>query len=406
MRLAVVVNSFPALSESFIFRKVIGLRERGVDVTVLANSRRNDRALFATQLAEQEWPATRFSPLAAGAARLPLALAPLLTRQAASASRLLAQATKCYGRGKRALRAWALALPLVAGGYNLIHFTLSGLAVSYRDALPLLKPAKLLVSCRGTGEQITPLLDPARADELRHMFAAVNRVHCVSAEMRGVVEQYGVPKGRAFVNHPAIDATLFRRSTPYRTERSAPLHLLSVGRLHWVKGLEYALLAMQRLANEGLTIHYTIIGGGPEEERLRFMVSELGLGEHVYLAGRQPAEQVRAALEQADIYLLSSLSEGLSNAALEAMAMELPVVATDVGGMAEAITDGLEGLLVPPYAPELIAAGVRTLASDAGRRRTMGKAGRRRVEAEFSLTRQIDVFVHEYRELLDGGERS
>jgi glycosyltransferase involved in cell wall biosynthesis len=102
----------------------------------------------------------------------------------------------------------------------------------------------------------------------------------------------------------------------------------------------------------------------------------------------------------ADVYLSPSLSEGMSNAVLEAMAMAIPVVSTDVGGMPEAIHDGCEGLLVPPRDAAALSEKVALLLCDSQRRRQMGLAGRRQVERNFDLARQLDRFVAAYHDLL------
>ncbi|MGH7720995.1 MAG: glycosyltransferase, partial [Gemmatimonadaceae bacterium] len=300
------------------------------------------------------------------------------------------------GTGSRSLRAWALGLPLAAGEFDIVHFEYSGIAVSYLDVLSLLAPAKLIVSCRGAAEQITPLVDAKRAEGLRAMFAVVDRVHCVSNDMVDTVRQYGLDPRRAFVNYPSIDLGEFRRLRPYRAATEGPVRIVSTGRLHWKKGFEYALLAVRKLLDAGHDVSYAILGGGPEEERLRVTISDLRLAGCVELRGRQPSGAVRSALEEADIYLLPSVSEGLSNAALEAMAMELPVVSTSAGGMAEAIDDGLEGLLVPTRDADALARRIEDLLRDPGRRAEMGRAGRRRVERQFSLEGQTARFVEEY----------
>jgi hypothetical protein len=78
------------------------------------------------------------------------------------------------------MRAFLLALPIKQSDYDIIHFEMSGIAVAYLDALPLLKPAKLVTSCRGAAEQITPLIDPTRGEKLRQVFKEMDLVHCVS----------------------------------------------------------------------------------------------------------------------------------------------------------------------------------------------------------------------------------
>lgn len=400
MRLAVVVNSFPVVSETFIYNKVMGLRDAGLDVTVVAHSPRNDSPLFAARLNGSPVDFVDYSLGARGRRSLAFAVGKTWLYNPRAAMRLRRQAQKLYGRTRRAARAWMLALPLKLGEYDLIHFEYSGLAVSYLDALPLLAPAKLVSSCRGTAELVTPLVKEGRAVKLGKVFARLDQVHCVSANMLKVAERYGLEPSKGFVNYPSIDSALIRRERPYAVKQAGPFQLLSVGRLHWIKGLEYALLAVRQLVDEGYDVRYDIIGAGPEEEKLRFAIHDLNLGGSVRLLGRQPQEEVRRALESADVYLLPSLSEGISNSALEAMAMELPVVVTAVGGMAEAIRDGLDGFLVRPWQAGEMSRKIRLLLDDGALRRKMGEGGRRRVEGDFNLQRQLRCFIDKYRALL------
>jgi glycosyltransferase involved in cell wall biosynthesis len=112
-------------------------------------------------------------------------------------------------------------------------------------------------------------------------------------------------------------------------------------------------------------------------------------------------DEVRDRLRSADAYLQSSVSEGHPTAVVEAMACGLPVVATDCGGTSEAVTDGVEGILVAPRDWRAMAAGLRMLWHDAELRERMGRAGRARAEDEFEMERQSGRFVALYREVLD-----
>jgi glycosyltransferase involved in cell wall biosynthesis len=400
MKLAIVVNSFPTLSETFIFNKVLGLIQTGVDISVIASSRCNNAGAFADRLSSIRSDQIQFSLLSKGLLGIFTGLFRITFTQPIEAMRLLHQAYNQYPDRKRALRAWIQALPLKLGHFDLIHFELSGLAVAHLDALPLLTPAKLVTSCRGTAEQIKPITDPERGDQLHKVFEYMDRVHCVSLDIQHTVEKYGLKPGQAFVNHPAIDLAQFHRDISYPEKTAGPYRLISIGRLHWVKGLEFGLLAIWQLLDRGYAVEYDILGGGPEEERLRFMIHDLGLTEHVHLYGRRTPQEVHQALENADICLLPSLSEGLSNAALEAMAMELPVVSTTAGGMDEAITDGQEGFLVPPYQPNVIAEKVALLLDNPHLRQQMGKSGRLRVEKDFNQQEQIKKFISVYHSMM------
>jgi colanic acid/amylovoran biosynthesis glycosyltransferase len=399
VKVALVANRFPSTSETFIYNHAAGLRAAGVDVTVIATRRGNDAELFA------DFDGLRYDGPVVNQVVLPgdpLAttrnLATRLSRHGAGALAVLRAAQQRYGAGKRAVRAALISLPF--DDFDIVHIEYSGIAVAWLDGLPLRAHAKLVVSCRGTAEKISPLVHADRAESLRAVFAACDRVHCVSLDMQRTCEQYGLDPAKAFVNRPAIDARRFRRSAPYVVRGRGPFRIVSTGRLHWTKGLEFGLLAIRQLLDAGRPVVYEIIGSGPDEERLRFALRDLGLTPHVSFRGRQSSTEVRAALEGADIYLLPSVSEGISNAALEAMAMEVPMVTTSAGGMNEAARDGIEAMVVPPRDPRAMAEGVAHLLDDGVRRATIGRAARVHVEREFSLERQVNVYLKEYDSLL------
>jgi colanic acid/amylovoran biosynthesis glycosyltransferase len=396
LRLAIVVNSFPTLSETFIFNKVMGLLHSGVDVTVFVSSRKNDRALFPEIIPGKRLP--RIHHLISSyrdSVKYLYAIWIILTHLRLSV-RLLHNSSKLYPGSRRAIKAFLLALPFVMGRYDIIHFEFSGIAVAFLDALPLLKPIKLVTSCRGAAEQITPLMDNSRAGQLGQVLKSMDSVHCVSQDMLRTVEKYGLDPGKAFINRPAIDLEQFHRNTPYPNCTTGPYHLVSVSRLHWKKGLEFGILAVKLLLDKGYEIQYDIIGTGPEEERLRFMIHDLGLAGHVNLLGRLSSAQVQEALEKADIFLLPSLSEGISNSILEAMAMELPVISTKAGGMDEAIFDGQEGFLIPTYNVKLLGEKILSCIKNYDLRQKMGMLGRIRVEQEFNITNQVRKFEEQY----------
>ncbi|MDZ7648854.1 MAG: glycosyltransferase [Cytophagales bacterium] len=114
-------------------------------------------------------------------------------------------------------------------------------------------------------------------------------------------------------------------------DSSTPFLFCSTGRLYWKKGFDYALLAMKELKNRGHAFRYEIIGEGIERLKLIFMAHDLGLQDEIVFLGSLPGSEVKSRLEKCDIYVLPSLSEGISNAVLEAMAMQLPVVSTRAG---------------------------------------------------------------------------
>ena len=149
MRLAIVVNSFPSISETFIFNKVMGLRQKGVDVAVWTHSSKNDERFFEKQLDGIHVDFVKKTILAHTKFFVPLVVSIYFLRNPMAALQLLFRAKKLYKHFPRAIKAWILSLPFALHKYDLIHFEYSGLAVTYLDAIPLIRPSKIITSCRG-----------------------------------------------------------------------------------------------------------------------------------------------------------------------------------------------------------------------------------------------------------------
>ena len=178
----------------------------------------------------------------------------------------------------------------------------------------------------------------------------------------------------------------------------------SVGRLVPVKDQRSLIDAVGILQRRGVRVTAVLAGDGPLRDQLVKQVAELGVD--VRLLGHRPdVETVLAAL---DVFVLSSVSEGLSNTILEAMASGVPVVATRVGGAEELIEEGATGALVPAGAPDALAHAIGELALNRERRVSMGEAARRRVEREFDLAAMIRRYESLYQRLAGalGSERA
>lgn len=143
---------------------------------------------------------------------------------------------------------------------------------------------------------------------------------------------------------------------------------------------------------------YCIGRDGGVGHELRKLGDELGLAETVRWEGEQ--RDVGRYLHAADVGVLASHEEGFSNSILEGMAATLPMVVTDVGGNAEAVLDGETGLVVPPKDPQAMGTALLRLAGDPALRERFGRAGRRRVEQEFTLQRCVAEYEKLYTELV------
>jgi len=181
-----------------------------------------------------------------------------------------------------------------------------------------------------------------------------------------------------------------------------PVQIVSVGRLAAPKDFSTLVAAVARLP-EGRA-HLRVLGDGPLRGALEAQRHELGLDGAVEFAGEVP--DARLHLEDADVFVLSSLSEGMPVSILEAMAAGLPVVASAVPGLEEVVLEGQTGFLVPPGDAAALAARLGQLADDPGLRSSFGAAGRARAEEHFSLPAWRDAHYSLYRSLLAARGRS
>jgi glycosyltransferase involved in cell wall biosynthesis len=215
------------------------------------------------------------------------------------------------------------------------------------------------------------------------------RILAVSESTRRSLLAQGYPGARVEVVHNGIDVAAHSGGgSGLRQELGvpddAPL-VLEIGRLCAVKGQRELIEALAQAPG----VHAALAGddleqGGAYRELLERVAREHGVAERVHLLGyRGDAD---ALIAQSDVLVLPSRIEGLPVVVLEAMAHAKPVIATPVGGTAEAVSDGETGLLVPPRDVGALAGAIRELTGDAERARRLGAAGRDRVEREFSET--------------------
>jgi glycosyltransferase involved in cell wall biosynthesis len=275
----------------------------------------------------------------------------------------------------------AASLPVLdaAAGADVVYFEAAYVPVELVNVLELLPPK--LVMCTGSDVRIMPDRSPWIARAMPAVFAQMGRVLCRSEDLRTWAVQRGAPSERTAVLYPAVDTAYFAPS-PRPARPGDALRLVAVGRQHWVKAYEHAVHAVALARSDGHDVTLTIVGGDSGSgDALAYMIRDLGLTEVVQLVGSRSVAGTRAALARSDVFIMSSLSEGVSRAALEAMAMGLPVITTDAGGMPEVVEDGVDGLIVPRRDPRALADAIGVLAVHADTRAAMGararaKAGR------------------------------
>ena len=196
-----------------------------------------------------------------------------------------------------------------------------------------------------------------------------------------------------------VDTAEFTRSGPY-VPRTAPgtFRLFSCGRLNPSKGHDVLVAAVKKMVDDGADIQLTIAGedeagGRGYRQQLERLIDNLGLRHRVRLLGSVPGSAIRKELAEAHAFVLASHAEPLGVAIMEAMCMEIPVVATAAGGVSELVLDGETGILVTPGDPETLAYALMRLMADPPLCAGMGSAGRNRVSSLFGHRRSAEMLA-------------
>jgi len=205
-----------------------------------------------------------------------------------------------------------------------------------------------------------------------------------------------------------LDTRQFARTEMTDRERARPL-VLAVGRFVEKKGFTYLVEACRLLRDRGHEFECRIVGGGGAYfEQVKARIAELGLGGTVLLCPAVTQEELREIYQEATLFALpcqvveNGDRDGIPNVLVEAMAMGLPVVSTDISGIPELIDRGVNGLLAPQRDAAALAGAIETLLRDAGLRHKLGRAAREKVERHFDAEENVVRLEALFRASLDG----
>jgi len=297
-------------------------------------------------------------------------------------------------------------MPLARLRADVVHFEWDSAAVFFA---PMLEVWRCPMVMSQHGELHISARSPARrhvTEGLPAAFDAADAVHCVSEALREEAAAYGLLPAKAVQIPSAVDPAAFE-PVP-EAQRDDEFRIVVVAWLRWLKGIEYAVAALRKLVDAGVPARLDVFGGDPlpplgepsDRQRILHTVDDLGLHGRVHLHGHLAQKDLIGELQRSHAMLHPSLTEGIPTVILEAMACGLPIVASNCGGVAEAVTDGVEGFLAPPREPALLAAALERLYREPELRRAMGAAGRARVEADFTLDGQVAAFAALYESVL------
>jgi glycosyltransferase involved in cell wall biosynthesis len=280
-------------------------------------------------------------------------------------------------------------------------------------------PTTVYARLAGLVASVPVLVTGERAIYMNRLQAALERllsrvtdcVICNAEAIRGdLVKRVGIPAGRVLTVRNGVEAG----PPPAPKERRAARALLgvpeegflvgTVGHIEDVKNLSMLVEVAHEVRRKGLPARFCIVGGGSRTGALRSQIRARGLDDAFILTGERAA--AAELLPAFDVFVLTSLSEGLPNTVMEAMAAGLACVCTDVGGCRELVLEGTSGFLVPPNDTTGMARRLLELAGDAGLRASLGAAGRARILREFPVDRLLTQTEGVLRDLLAARDAS
>ncbi|MFN8051767.1 MAG: glycosyltransferase family 4 protein [Acidimicrobiales bacterium] len=379
-----LTGGYPRVTDSFIRREIHGVEDCGIRVERFAVRRPDDRSMVSdAQRRERELTTYLLG-------RGPAEYARALTRAARRSPRRFAAAAALAARTRRLgasgsfrqlayfVEAAVLADLMTERGVDHLHDHFADASCTVAMLASALSGIPYSFTIHGPAIFFEPHLWHLDAKLRTATFCAA-----ISSFARSQASLFCEPEtwDRLHVVHCGVDPT----DTSPAVERTdgRPVELLFVGRLEPVKGLLVLLDAVHRLVRDGDDVHLTIVGDGAERGDIEARTAELGLAAAVRFAGYRSDAEVRDHLAAADVFVLPSFAEGVPISLMEALAQEVVVVATNVGGVTELVRHDENGLVVPPGDADALAAALRTLAHDGDLRTRLGAAGARRVRAEF-----------------------
>lgn len=385
-RIGFLLKTYPKLSETFILEEILGLERLGVHLHIFSLNPAQDATVHSA-----------FSQVKAGVTYLPtntFSFAGVVAQLKALSRKPLRYlkafwlaARRVEGHGMRDLfRAGVLSDALRRGGIEHLHAHFisepSGVAelANRLSAIPFSISAHAKDIYLSDSQSLRRKLSRAK---FTVTCTCYNRLHL--AEI--------APAAMIFRMYHGID--LQRFSAAYLLPKAAPPLVLSVGRLREKKGFVTLIKSCLALQLAGVAFRCEIVGYGDDREKLQSQIDGYGLSAVVTLTGKMTHTDLIERYRHATLFVLPSQiaqdgdRDGIPNVLLEAMAMELPVVSTDVSGIPEVIRHGVNGMLIRPQDESALTESIAELLADGDLRNRMGKEGRRVVETIFCNDRNL-----------------
>ena len=282
---------------------------------------------------------------------------------------------------------WGKVLPVVNQLPDIFHIQW-GKALPYWFFLKELYGVRIVLSLRGTHITYSPIADQNLANQYSTLFPKVDKLHAVSKSIEEIASKYGANSKDVDIIYSAGNYELIKQFNKSNWEPHEIFQFVSVGRFHWVKGYHYALTALKNLHNNNFSVHYTIIAQDQPSEEILYQIDDLSLQRYVTMTCLDTQEEVYQNMSSADCLLLPSIEEGIANVVLEAMAIGLPVISSECGGMREIIEHEKDGFLFRNRDVDHLTQIMTDMINQhSDERKSISKRARLKIEKNHSFTR-------------------
>ncbi|RKH58943.1 exopolysaccharide biosynthesis GT4 family glycosyltransferase EpsE [Corallococcus aberystwythensis] len=398
-KIGYLIPEFPGQTHIFFWRELQALPGKGVSPE-LVSTRPPPARIISHSWAREAMTRTEYlaPPPPLGVLRAALEIARALPTGWARCLASIARAEGLDAKGRAQLVAFAVMGGRLASlarerGWTHVHVHSCANAAHVAMFAHLLSGLTYSMTLHG------PLDDygPNQREKWRHAkFAFV-----ITKKLLGEVRQElaGSLPDRIELAPMGVELSRFQRTVAYEPwSGEGPLRLFACGRLNPCKGHADLIDAVGMLRKKGIDARLSIAGedeaGGTTYRKvLEAKLAQDGLTDAVTLLGAVSEDVVKDGIQRSHLFALASLQEPLGVAIMEAMAMRAPVVVTGAGGVKELVDDGVDGVLVPPQAPAVLAEKLEKLARDPAEAVRLGEAGRRKVEEQFSSERSADMLA-------------
>lgn len=276
-----------------------------------------------------------------------------------------------------------------------------GLLINTTHKLPL------VCSLRGSDINSYPFYDRFSLYLTKNLISRADRLVSVSSALKKATEAIERPNQeiKVIYNGCDINTFIFRQKDRHQIRNELGISdkehvLIFVGSISKDKGIFELLDAFSRLYSTNINVHLVIIGNGPDRSSIQSIVLSDKIRNNVHIIGKLPNHVIPKYLSASDVFILPSYSEGLPNVVLEAMSCSLPVIASSVGGIPEAVVDGKSGILVEKKNADSLKIAIEYVIYNTKKAKEMGINGRKIVENKFTWPRNAEEVIQVYKELI------